>query len=289
MNAYNHINQLTCKQCNNCVLVCPNKIIEKQTDGKVEFNPEKFKYCLFCGQCMAVCTSKSVFLTDMNYGKEIVEYDKPLIDYKDLYNLLLSRRSVRNFKKEAVSKEMIQKLIDIISLAPYGALNDKVEITVINDKAKIEKALPIMSSFYEKLGKWMNNPFMRFMMKRKLSIEKFTTIDKHLMPNLKRKHYDVSNGIDAPAIMLFHAPYAAEEHTEDSLIYVTYAAIAAHALGLGATINGLFPPAINKLPELKQMFNIPENNEVITSIIFGYPKVHYQFGIKRNRIKVNLN
>ena len=292
MNSHNSINQDTCKQCNSCILVCPNKIIEKLTNGKTEFNSDKIDYCLMCGQCMAVCSTKSVTVNGLDYGKEIIEYSKTSTEYKDIYNLLLTRRSVRNFKSTPVPEEIIKKITDIISLAPYGALHDKVEITIVNDKSKIDKALPVLSAFYDKLDKWMGNPFMRYMIKHKLSVEKFNNIDKHLKPNLRRKHYDISKGIDnitrnAQGMMIFHAPLIAEEHTEDSMIYVTYAAIAAHSLGLGATINGLIPPAINKTSELKQMFKIPDNHEAIASLIFGYPKVHYLYGITRNRIKTN--
>ncbi len=292
MSLSNKIDQVTCKQCNSCILVCPNKIIEKQADGKVTFNSGKTEYCFLCGQCMAVCANKSITIDSIGYGNEIVEYTRPLIDYKAVYNLLLARRSVRNFRTTPIPEEEIKKILNIISLAPFGAMHDEVEITVVSDKTVIDKALPLMSSFYDKLDKWMKNPLMRFMIKRKISIEKFNTIDKHLRPNLRRKHYDISKGTDnitrnAPVIMIFHAPVSAEEHTEDSLIYLTYAAIAAHSLGIGATINGLIPAAINKTRELKQILKIPEKHEAITSIILGYPKVHYIYGITRNRIKVN--
>jgi hypothetical protein len=33
---------------------------------------------------------------------------------------------------------------------------------------------------------------------------------------------------------------------------------------------------------LRKMFSIPDNQEVITSIIIGYPKYKYQRGIKRS-------
>jgi NAD-dependent dihydropyrimidine dehydrogenase PreA subunit/nitroreductase len=292
MSISNYINQTSCKNCNSCILVCPNKIIEKQPNGKTSFDKDKLCYCILCGQCMAVCSTRSISLNGLTYGKEIIEYTKPPVDYDALYNLLLSRRSVRNYKSIAIADELIRKMVNILSLAPYGALHDKVEVIIINDKAILEKALPLMSEFYGKIGKWMSSPFMRYMMKRKLSVEKFATIDKHLMPNVRRKHYDINGGVDnitrnAPAVMIFHAPPDAEEHTDDSLIYVTYAAIAAHSLGLGATINGLIPPAINKIPELKRMFRIPEGHEAVTSLIFGYPKVNYLYGISRNRLKVN--
>jgi len=241
---------------------------------------------------MAVCSTRSVQVDGFTYGKELVEFSEPVSDYQALYNLLLSRRSVRNFKSTPVASEIIEKIIAVLNLTPYGSIHDGVEVTIVHDKNKIDRMLPYFSDFYDKIDKWMSNSFMRFMMKRKLNAEKFNTIENHLLPNIRRKHYNITDTLDnvtrsAPAIMVFHAPAGAEEHTDDSLIYVTYAAIAAHSVGLGATINGLIPPAINKTPELRKLFNIPENHEAVASLIFGYPKIHYNFGIVRKRLKTN--
>jgi nitroreductase/NAD-dependent dihydropyrimidine dehydrogenase PreA subunit len=288
----NEIQQGTCKSCGRCIAVCPNMILEKNPEKKTTFNEAKLIYCIKCGQCMAVCATKSVSVEGLSYGSDIIELPEIKNDYGAFYNFLASRRSVRNFKDTPVPDNIIQKIIDIVSLAPFGSPDDKVEISVLNDRGKIEKALPYMSEFYGKLGEWMENPVVRQMMKSKLSEEKFNTIDHHLMPNIKRGHYSISNGNDnitrnAPALLVFHADLTAGEHTEDSIIYATYAILAAHSLGLGAAIIGLVSPAINKSKELQELLNIPENHECVTSIIIGYPEFKYKFGIKRDRVKVN--
>jgi hypothetical protein len=43
----------------------------------------------------------------------------------------------------------------------------------------------------------------------------------------------------------------------------------------------LIPPAIQNNQELRKMFSIPDNNNVVASMILGYPKYRYQRGIKR--------
>jgi hypothetical protein len=44
---------------------------------------------------------------------------------------------------------------------------------------------------------------------------------------------------------------------------------------------GIIPPAINKVPEVRQIFKIPDKNEAIMSVIVGYPKFKYQRSIER--------
>ena len=87
--------------------------------------------------------------------------------------------------------------------------------------------------------------------------------------------------------MIFHAGKGAEEHTNNSLIYATYSILAAHSLGLGATMIGIVPAAINKVKEVREIFQIPAENEAIISVIIGYPKYEYKRTIKRKIQNIN--
>jgi hypothetical protein len=51
--------------------------------------------------------------------------------------------------------------------------------------------------------------------------------------------------------------------------------------GLGGSAMDLIPPAIQNNQGLRQLFSIPARNNVVASMILGYPKYRYQRGIKR--------
>ena len=70
------------------------------------------------------------------------------------------------------------------------------------------------------------------------------------------------------------------------MIYATYTILAAHSLGLGETMVGIVPAAINKVSKVKDLFKIPELNEAIMSVIIGYPKYKYKRAIKRKNENV---
>ncbi|MBU0486497.1 MAG: nitroreductase family protein [Bacteroidetes bacterium] len=282
------INQYLCRKCRLCIMVCPNTMIAENSEGKTEFIADRLEMCIGCGQCMAVCEPHAVQVPGVSYDTNIFHPEGATPSAEDFYNLLATRRSVRNFKNQPVPEEVIQKIIDAIDLAPYGSEHDNIHITVVKDRAVIDKALPLMSEFYDKVEGWLHSRFMRFMMKKKLSPDQFNTLDNHLMPRLVKKHYDTSDGKDnitrhAPAVLIFHADKSAPEHKEDAFIFVTYATLAAHSLGLGATICGLVGPPINKMPELREMFQIPESNEVVVSLLIGYPKVKYKSAIRHGK------
>jgi len=63
--------------------------------------------------------------------------------------------------------------------------------------------------------------------------------------------------------------------------------LAAHAIGLGATMIECVPPAINQIDKLKEIFQIPKENEAVMSVIVGHPKYRYKRTIKRNKHKIH--
>ena len=150
-----------------------------------------------------------------------------------------------------------------------------------------------MSEFYQNIEKWLKNPFIRFMMKRKTTEGTFNTLTHHILPMVKVGHYNFEKGKDnitrhAPVLIIFHAEKGAQEAYEDAHIRLTYALLAAHSLELGATAIGLVPPAINKDKRVKQIFQIPETDEALASLILGYPKYHIKKGIIRKGFNVKF-
>jgi len=283
-------NHETCSHCGICSEICPALVIGKDQEGKMFFKEDFKAICLGCGQCMAVCNTKSVVAKSLEYEKDFFEFTNG----SDFFSLLEHRRSVRRFKPKPIEDEEIEKILHAISFAPHGDSHQHVEVTVINDRQKIMQSLPLMSQFYNKLQKWLHNPIMRYMIKKKKGKDTLNTLMNHLLPRIERGVYrDFSIDYDgitrgAHTIFIFHAHKDSEEHKEDSFIYVTYADLAAQAMGLGSTIVGLVPAALNKSPELRKMFGIPDDHDTVISLIVGYPKYKYRRGIKRNLKEVHF-
>ena len=164
---------------------------------------------------------------------------------------------------------------------------------MVNDKELIRKAVPYMSKMYLQLAKILKMPGLGWLMLRTMPKEVSNTLVNFIVPHINKGLYDSSTGIDdiarnAPALILFHAPKGAEEHTVDTHIYLAYSLLAAHSLGLGASAIGLIGPAINQSKPLRRMFCIPQGNEVVESMIVGYPKFPFKRAIVRPRTKVTF-
>jgi ferredoxin len=287
----NLVNQEKCKKCKLCIDICPVNMIGIDEDGLVNFIPERENICLECGQCMAVCSTDAVKIAKYTYENDFIDLPENNVTYQKYIDFISTRRSVRNFKNKPIEKELIEKILVSLNFAPYGAEPDKVEITIVNNRKKIEKSLPLIENFLDNIVKWVDSPIISRIIKHKKGIETFNTIKNHLYPMSKLENYKLKYGDritrGAPALLIFHADKGAEEHTNNSLIYATYLMFAIHSMGLGGTMNGIIPAAINKDKEIKQMFNIPEQHEAIISIMFGYPKYKYQKTVKREAKKTN--
>jgi ferredoxin len=281
------IDQQTCKVCGLCSEVCPNKILLKNPLGAFTFRQDRLSFCMKCGQCMAICPTKSISIEGLSYSRDFFEIPEGAPVEVPFFNMIISRRAIRNFKDQPVPKELLDKVVQAITFAPPGFTPIKTEIVVIQDTEIIRKALPYMIKVYDDLVRAMGNPIARLFVRRKVGKEKFHTIKNHVVPLMKNRLPELKRGEEdtltrhAPAMILFHASKAADNYEADAYVALTYGFLAAHALGLGGSAMDIIPPAIQHSPELREMFSIPDGNQVVASMIVGYPKHHYQRGIRR--------
>ena len=286
------INTKTCISCKLCVEVCPVNIIDINAEKEVSFIDKNIFACIKCAQCMAVCPTKSVQIDNFSYENDFQTLPKEHIEYSTFVNFIKQRRSARNYKTQKISDDDLKKIINAVEYAPFGSAHDGVHFTIIQNKEVFQKALPIMADFFDKkIVKWLENPLMRKIIKVKKGNETLNMMLNHLYPIAKTGNYNLEKGDrilrNAPVLIIFHSDENMEGHTKNSTIYATYAMLAAQSLGLSAIFNSLVPSAINKIPELKTIFEIPKNHETVISLMIGHPKYKYQRTIIRKKTNVN--
>ncbi len=283
-----YIDETTCKRCGSCVDLCPNRIIQRDDSGKIFFREDRLWMCFKCGHCMAVCPTESVHVSGLSYEKDFIP--QPTISGQEgeqFAHLIAGRRAARSFQDRPVPHEMLEKIVQAIQMAPPGFPPIKTELVVVENPELVRQSLPMMIELYEYLIKMMANPIARLFIRKDAGREKFITIQQHLIPMLIERMPDLKSGKEdtilrrAPAMILFHADRNCENYRQDIYIALTYGFLAAHALGLGASAMDLIPPAVDKSKALREFFHIPENNEVVGSMILGFPKHKFQRGIKR--------
>jgi ferredoxin len=291
METLSRIDPQICGRCGLCVDVCPAHIphrLSRPGDGYlIELQADRLFACIKCGHCMAVCPNKAITIDGLSYGEHVFDLPDAGVNAEAFNGFFASRRSVRVFRGEPLPSSILQQIVEMIAMAPMGFPPHKVQVTVVQSRDTIEQALPIMIKMYEDLEHRMGNPLMRFIIRRRVEAEAFNSLRNHLLPTLPYRLSDMKAGkVDtitrgAPCLFLFHARREAEGHRDDALIALTYGLLAAHALGLGATALSLVPPVVDRSADLRDLFQIPQDNKVLASMVLGYPRVRFKRGILR--------
>jgi nitroreductase/NAD-dependent dihydropyrimidine dehydrogenase PreA subunit len=279
------VDEATCNRCLACVDTCPSHIYIRNVAGKITTDAQWFSMCITCGQCMSVCPTQSAKVGELEYERDFFEFTGETTGFDQFANALIKRRSVRSFSIKPIPKEVMERITSLFRHAPFGVSPVNAEVTIINDRKKIEEGLPYMRNFYKMMGKMFGNAAGRLMFRLMSNKEDYSTIMDFLMPMIKNGHYTndtIHDSItrEAPAVMLFHGKKNLGEHTADCWIMMNYAMISAHLLGLGTTIIGLIPPVLNQMKIARKIFNVPEGHEVVCALILGYPKHKYLRGYK---------
>ncbi len=286
----NRIDETLCTRCGRCVDLCPVGIFFTADDKRTDIRESRTALCITCGQCMAVCPSKAVAVPGLDYDRDFFDFTLP--DDGSFFSIIERRRSIRRFRNTPVPEEKLQKIVEAVSFAPPGFTPLKTELTVVSNPDMIKKALPVMIQFYEGLLKAMKNPVARTIIRLRSGKDSFRLLTTHVVPLMTMRMPALKSGSEdtitrgAPAMLLFHTARDAENRRDDAYIALGYGLLAAQALGLGAIALSLVPPAVERNRELRIMFHIPDGNEVLASLVLGFPVHRYRRGIRRRLPRV---
>ncbi len=280
-----------CTACGLCVKVCKGAPLYME-GNKVFIDQSNFFGCVGCGHCAAVCPVECIRVE----GRELSSADMIRLpdsvsrsNYNQLYSLMLSRRSIREFKEREVEQEIIDKIIEAVSTAPMGLPPSDVEILILQGKEKVSEFSRDMINYFKKI-KWMFSPPILTIMRPFVSKEVYESFKTFLIPAMDIFIKEKEAGrdwllYDAPLALYFHvSPYA---DPVDPFISATYAMLAAESLGLGSCMIGTVGYGVRYSKELKKKYGIPLKNQQGIMIIMGYPDVKYRRGIKRSLAKVS--
>ncbi len=278
------INHETCLRCCRCVNICPMLHLDL-IEGSIREIDDPLRNCMRCGHCMAVCPTESIVVHGYSYS----DFDKlpdelPKLD--DFLMLLKARRSVRRYQNKPVSRELIDKILNAATTAPFGMPPTSVEVLVVLNREEIRS---IRNGVLETYKQWISlfeNPLTGLFVRMQMSKGEAEQLRNRIIPLVRGIMRASEHGrdfltYDAPAMLLFHADRDTPAHEHNCVIAMTYAMIAAEGLGLGTCIVGLIPPAIDRNRSLRKKLEIPKNNKVIGSLVLGHPSVTYNRTIPR--------
>ena len=284
------INQELCRTCGICHEVCPRHVPVVTDRGGVKvtmISPERAGLCMECGHCAAVCPGDAIQLETFG-DREFDPVEELEIEGGQLLTLLRQRRSVRKYKDQPVPREIIDQLIDAARCSPTGTGEMTTGIVVLDDKKTLAALSEHLYKMYEDLEKALANPVARFFIKRQVGEKSLRVLQDFVMPGM---HWYIrwyregkSNEIfrDCPALMLFHSPAFEPSGEENCLLAAFHAVMMAQTMDMGTCLNGLIPPVFKRVPEARELIDLPEDRVVHASITLGYPKYPFRRIVPRD-------
>ncbi len=282
------IDENTCTGCGLCVSVCKDFGLEIVND-KARVNNHPVFGCIGCGHCMAICPSGAIEISGRTLSPDDL-FDLPdkenAATYEELLTLLQRRRSIREFKATSVDNDLIKKILDAALTAPMGLPPSDVNVIVLESKDKVRAFAEDFCSYLENM-KWLVSDWFLLLMRPfwgKANDQMFRNFIKPLVYKFTESMRDGVDLVtyDAPLTMYFYgSPYA---DPADPIVAATYAMVAAETLGLGTCMIGSVHPFIQKgqrAKEFRKKQGIKFASQEGLMVIFGYPQVKYDKGIRR--------
>lgn len=277
-----------CNGCGICVNVCKDFSL-KMVSGKVTLNENPKFGCIGCGHCMAICPTDAIEIS----GRELSPGDlftlpapEVVAGYDQLLNLLKSRRSIRDFKKQTIEKEVIDKIVAAALTAPMGIPPSDVNLLILDTPAKVRSFSSDFCVYLESI-QWFVSKWFLALMRPFWSKQNNELFKCFVRPLFDIYTVSMKKGIDmvtydAPLAMYFYgSPYA---DPADPLIAATYAMLAGESLGLGTCMLGAIHPMIQngqKARLFREKHGIRHASREGIFVIFGYPKFKFRKGITR--------
>lgn len=236
------VNKDLCIGCGLCKNDCPvNNIIIKDKKSVI-----KNQDCIKCAHCVAICPTGAITLT--GFDEPPIEIEKQTtLDSNELLMAIKSRRTIRKFKNKEVPLEVVEQIIEAGRFTPSAKNTQDVSYIVLDEnKDKYEE---IAVKFFRRV-----KPIIGFFMKS----AKDVTIDDNFF--------------------FKQAPIAIMVVTKDKVsgsLAASNMSLMAESYGLGVLYSGFFTIVANHLPKLRKHLNL-KCNDVVTTLVLGYPDVKYR-------------
>lgn len=165
--------------------------------------------------------------------------------------LLIKRRSIRSYKNDSVSNEILKELVQSAIKAPSAGNMQPWKFIIINDK-KLLKEISIDCKI-NLLTKINKNP------------EYFASRYRHMLENPEFNIF-----YNAPTVILVLGNCNVKNHMVDCTLVASYLMFASASKGLGTCWVNF---ALSMSDSIKEKIKIPSGYIIVAPLVVGYPAV----------------
>lgn len=242
-----------CIGCGLCEKDCPTYNIQVKNEKAVLCGI----MCLKCGHCASVCPKNAIKLTGFEDAPESVG-EKDVLSPDELLRAIKARRTVRHFKDTPIEREKLDKIIEAGRYTPSGGNSQGVSyILITKDIPAVEDRAVAFLRPLKAVGGVFSKTIREFRM---------------------GSHF-YFNG--APAVIVVIC-----KNKVDGALAASNMELMAQAQGLGVLYSGLFTIAAGLSHRVRREAGLKHGEKVVTTLVLGYPDVHYFRTAQKERASV---
>lgn len=236
------INADLCIGCGACEQDCP-QLEFRIVDGKATTVSER---CIRCGHCLAICPKGAISMC--NAYEESVPIDlREQVDPSVLHNVLYQRRTIRQFRQQDISTDIIADILDAGRVTHTGKNRQGLTFYVLEDQKDAAEEIGV--AWFRKI-KTLCSPISSYFRWKQIPDDFFFR--------------------GAPCAIVIVG-----EHESDGVFAAANMEYMAEAHGLGVMVSGFFTTAVNRSGKLRKLLDIPKGSHALATLVLGYPKVRY--------------
>ena len=259
------INDSSCVNCGLCQRICPSGaicLINHSIDQRL---------CLECYHCVAVCQSNAI-TNGLLPPVEAVDF---FPRRNELKNLILQRRSVRNYSSRKPETDLLQSFISDLRYSPTASNAQSLCFSIVTGQQVIERVNDLTIATFRTALKPFGNALLKPMLRLAMGHEAFERMNRYRLrfENPKNPRMVVYN---APAMIAVHAPDGKNSLAAmDASIWMGQAVLYAPSLGLASCINGFVVKAAKRNKQIASLMGVPDGHQLHAVLLIGYPATRF--------------
>jgi nitroreductase/NAD-dependent dihydropyrimidine dehydrogenase PreA subunit len=267
----------SCNKCRACSDECSYFYFKEDA---LHFAEKMDELCIDCGKCVAVCPVDAIKLkVNEQDTLEVVPTKEEIPIFESLLNLFKSRRSRRQFTEKPVSKDLIEKIINIAGrYSPTGHNQENVHFTIVQDKNILKQISDESTKQVTNLIRVFEEPEGRKTLEKAFPPGLIKRIEE-VIPSFKLDIKEIKKGREVwrrnAEIIVIHTPKDALTPIQNCTLAACQIMLAAETLGLGTCSLGYLTYFFNEFRPVGKIIKLPLKHSVGYTLAIGYPKARY--------------
>jgi nitroreductase/NAD-dependent dihydropyrimidine dehydrogenase PreA subunit len=281
------IDKEKCTNCMSCLSICPNyvfKVISDSGNGK-EVVIQYPSQCYACGHCISICPVGA--LSHEQLPHESFEELQPVeISSEAMRNLILSRRSVKNYKQDPVPDDVVEHLLEAAIHAGTSSNGQTEQFIVVKDQEFLMELEKLVVDVLWNAGlKYLGGDgLITKLLTRKYGKEMIGQYrNYHFMIKHRRENDEIRGMVfrNAPLVIIAHSIKTNLLGAPNCSVAIRNIELLAQTMGLGACWTGLLVAAAEKSRRVNAFLELEKNRQIQGALMVGYPKHKYTRMIPR--------